>query len=98
MAPPPLQDGGLCRLSPSLLAVCIVCRFCFGGSPRSFGLAQPSPLPLQGRFSEDFIERRRRALERFTNRLARHPVVRYSNLLTHFLSCTDDSVGNWGVL
>jgi sorting nexin-9/18/33 len=44
-----------------------------------------------GRFNEEFIERRRRALERFINRLARHPVIRYSDLLTHFLSCTDDS-------
>ncbi|KAI9599213.1 hypothetical protein BDF19DRAFT_430456 [Syncephalis fuscata] len=52
------------------------------------------PLPekqFSGRFNEEFIERRRRALERFMNRLARHPVVRYSDLLTHFLNCTDDS-------
>lgn len=46
-----------------------------------------------GRFSEEFIERRRRALERFLNRLVRHPVLRYSDLLTHFLSCSDD--GDW---
>ncbi|RKP25016.1 hypothetical protein SYNPS1DRAFT_22955 [Syncephalis pseudoplumigaleata] len=46
---------------------------------------------FSGRFNEEFIERRRRALERFINRLARHPVVRYSDLLTHFLSCTDES-------
>ncbi|GBB92078.1 hypothetical protein RclHR1_01960028 [Rhizophagus clarus] len=44
-----------------------------------------------GRFNEEFIERRRRALERFINRLARHPVIRYSDLLTHFLSCEDES-------
>jgi sorting nexin-9/18/33 len=45
-----------------------------------------------GRFNEEFIERRRRALERFINRLARHPVIRYSDILTHFLNCTDESV------
>ncbi|CAI2189243.1 4394_t:CDS:2, partial [Funneliformis geosporum] len=44
-----------------------------------------------GRFKEGFIEKRRRALERFINRLARHPVIRYSDLLTHFLSCEDES-------
>lgn len=49
--------------------------------------------PLPGRFSEEFIERRRRALERFLNRLVRHPVIRYSDLLTHFLSCSED--GDW---
>ncbi|KAF9411946.1 hypothetical protein BGZ94_001194, partial [Podila epigama] len=46
-----------------------------------------------GRFSEEFIERRRRALERFLNRLVRHPVIRYSDLLTHFLSCNEE--GDW---
>ncbi|CAG8548987.1 31463_t:CDS:10, partial [Racocetra persica] len=52
------------------------------------------PLPekqYSGRFNEEFIEKRRRALERFINRLARHPIIRYSEILTHFLSCNDDS-------
>lgn len=49
--------------------------------------------PCKGRFTEEFIERRRRGLERFLNRLVRHPVLRYSDLLTHFLSCSDD--GDW---
>ncbi|KAI8363710.1 hypothetical protein B0O80DRAFT_434330 [Mortierella sp. GBAus27b] len=61
-----------------------------------FGALVLPPLPEKqyaGRFSEEFIERRRRALERFLNRLVRHPVLRYSDLLTHFLSCSDD--GDW---
>lgn len=61
-----------------------------------FGAIILPPLPekqYSGRFSEEFIERRRRALERFLNRLVRHPVLRYSDLLTHFLSCNED--GDW---
>ncbi|KAK9766271.1 hypothetical protein K7432_004763 [Basidiobolus ranarum] len=45
---------------------------------------------ISGRFHNDFIERRRHALERYMNKLARHPVVRYAEILTHFLSCNDD--------
>ncbi|CAG8718532.1 14971_t:CDS:10, partial [Funneliformis mosseae] len=59
-----------------------------------FGALILPPLPekqYSGRFNEGFIEKRRRALERFINRLARHPVIRYSDLLTHFLSCEDES-------
>ncbi|KAJ9050181.1 hypothetical protein DSO57_1016850 [Entomophthora muscae] len=47
------------------------------------------PLPekqFSGRFSDEFIEKRRRHLERFMNRLARHPIVRYSEIFMHFLS------------
>ncbi|KAF9185257.1 hypothetical protein BGZ50_003182 [Haplosporangium sp. Z 11] len=61
-----------------------------------FGALVFPPLPEKqyaGRFSEEFIERRRRALERFLNRLVRHPVLRYSDLVTHFLSCSED--GDW---
>ncbi|KAF0489518.1 PX-domain-containing protein [Gigaspora margarita] len=59
-----------------------------------FGAFVLPPLPekqYSGRFNEEFIEKRRRALERFINRLARHPIIRYSEILTHFLSCNDDS-------
>ncbi|CAG8826761.1 16259_t:CDS:2, partial [Dentiscutata erythropus] len=58
-----------------------------------FGALVLPPLPEKqytGRFNEEFIEKRRSALERFINRLARHPVIRYSDILTHFLSCNDD--------
>ncbi|KAG0343035.1 hypothetical protein BG004_005517 [Podila humilis] len=61
-----------------------------------FGALILPPLPEKqyaGRFSEEFIERRRQALELFLGRLVRHPVIRYSDLFTHFLSCSDD--GDW---
>ena len=47
---------------------------------------------MSGRFEEDFIERRRLALERYMNRLARHPVISKSTVFQHFLNCTDESV------
>ncbi|CAG8681807.1 11391_t:CDS:10, partial [Acaulospora morrowiae] len=62
-----------------------------------FGCFVLPPLPekqYSGRFNEEFIEKRRRALEVFINRLARHPVIRYSDLLTHFLNCDNDSEWN----
>lgn len=52
------------------------------------------PLPekqFSGRFSDEFIEKRRRLLDRFMNRLARHPIIRYSEIFTHFLSCQSDT-------
>lgn len=36
-----------------------------------------------------FIENRRRALERYLVRIVRHPVLRYSPILTTFLECKD---------
>ncbi|OAV87675.1 hypothetical protein PTTG_00736 [Puccinia triticina 1-1 BBBD Race 1] len=38
---------------------------------------------------DDFIEHRRRALERYLFRLTRHPVLRYCPRLTTFLGCDD---------
>lgn len=58
------------------------------------GIALP-PLPdkqYAGRFSNDFVEARRCDLERYLARLARHPVVRYAEVLTFFLSCENDMV------
>jgi sorting nexin-9/18/33 len=58
------------------------------------GLALP-PLPEKqyaGRFSNDFVEARRGDLERYLSRLVRHPVVRYAEVLTFFLSCENDMV------
>ena len=55
-----------------------------------FGAFVLSSLPEKQytrRFNEEFIERRHRALERFINRLAHHSIIRYSDLLIHFLSC-----------
>jgi sorting nexin-9/18/33 len=60
------------------------------------GLALP-PLPEKqyaGRFSNDFVEARRGELERYLARLVRHPVVRYAEVLTFFLSCESDAVGS----
>lgn len=42
------------------------------------------------RTTDVFIEQRRRALETYMKALVRHPVIRYSNLLTHFLSCDEE--------
>ncbi|KAI0641330.1 hypothetical protein C8Q79DRAFT_1077719 [Trametes meyenii] len=57
------------------------------------GIALP-PLPEKqyaGRFSEDFVEARRGDLERYINRVARHPVARYAEVLTFFLGCESDA-------
>lgn len=58
------------------------------------GIALP-PLPEKqyaGRFSEDFVEARRGDLERYINRVVRHPVARYAEVLTFFLGCESDVV------
>ncbi|OJT05142.1 Sorting nexin lst-4 [Trametes pubescens] len=57
------------------------------------GIALP-PLPEKqyaGRFSDDFVEARRGDLERYINRVARHPVARYAEVLTFFLGCESDA-------
>ncbi|KAI9508532.1 hypothetical protein F5148DRAFT_1195231 [Russula earlei] len=56
------------------------------------GIALP-PLPEKqyaGRFNDDFVEARRGDLERYLARIARHPVVRYAEILTFFLSCESE--------
>ena len=66
-------------------------------SRRLPGIALP-PLPEKqyaGRFSEAFIEARRGDLERYIARVVRHPVVRYAEVLTFFLSCEGDLVSFW---
>ena len=63
-------------------------------SRRLPGVVLP-PLPEKqyaGRFSEDFVEARRGDLERYLNKIVRHPVVRYAEILTFFLGCESDSV------
>ncbi|KAI0353964.1 PX-domain-containing protein [Trametes cingulata] len=57
------------------------------------GIALP-PLPEKqyaGRFSDDFVEARRGDLERYINRVVRHPVARYAEVLTFFLGCESDA-------
>ena len=49
------------------------------------------PMPdkqVQGRFELVFIERRRRQLERYMNRIAMHPVLRSSPIFIEFLKAT----------
>lgn len=58
------------------------------------GIALP-PLPEKqyaGRFNDDFVEARRGDLERYLARIVRHPVVRYAEILTFFLSCESEQV------
>lgn len=66
-------------------------------SRRLPGIALP-PLPEKqyaGRFSEDFVEARRGDLERYLNKIVRHPVVRYAEIVVFFLGCESDSVSSW---
>jgi len=58
------------------------------------GIALP-PLPekqYSGRFSDDFVEARRGDLERYLAKIVRHPVARYAEILTFFLSCESEQV------
>lgn len=58
------------------------------------GIALP-PLPEKqytGRFNDDFIEARRGDLERYINKIVRHPIARYAEIVTFFLSCENDNV------
>ena len=55
------------------------------------------PLPEKqaiGRFSSEFIESRRRALERYLQRVAKHPDLSYSTAFVTFLQEADDTVFN----
>ncbi|TDL25185.1 hypothetical protein BD410DRAFT_765795 [Rickenella mellea] len=56
------------------------------------GLALP-PLPekqYSGRFSSAFVEARRGDLQRYLNKLVRHPVARYAEVVMFFLGCESD--------
>ncbi|KAG9123552.1 hypothetical protein FRC07_014772 [Ceratobasidium sp. 392] len=56
------------------------------------GIALP-PLPAKqyaGRFQGEFVEARRNDLERWLARVVRHPVARYSEVVTFFLGCESD--------
>ena len=47
---------------------------------------------VEGRYGEEFVEKRRERLQMWTNRLARHPVISRCEVFQHFLTCTDDTV------
>jgi sorting nexin-9/18/33 len=75
------------RFSHFVILHTVLCR-------RLPGIALP-PLPEKqyaGRFSSDFIEARRGDLERYLNQIVRHPIVRYSEILTVFLSRENEDV------
>lgn len=50
------------------------------------------PPPLPGRYGEDFVEKRREKLQRWSNRIARHPVMSRSDVFSHFILCSDEGV------
>lgn len=43
-----------------------------------------------GKYAEDFVEKRRERLEKWLNRLCRHPLISNSEVFQHFLLCKDD--------
>ncbi|KAG6377448.1 hypothetical protein JVT61DRAFT_15253 [Boletus reticuloceps] len=52
-----------------------------------------TPLPEKqyaGRFNAAFVEARRGDLERYLDRVVRHPIARYAEVVTSFLGCEDD--------
>ncbi|CAE6444702.1 unnamed protein product [Rhizoctonia solani] len=56
------------------------------------GIALP-PLPAKqytGRFQGEFVEARRGDLEKWLQRITRHPVVRYTEVVVFFLGCESD--------
>ncbi|CAE6498616.1 unnamed protein product [Rhizoctonia solani] len=56
------------------------------------GIALP-PLPAKqyaGRFQGEFVEARRGDLEKWLQRVVRHPVVRYTEVVVFFLGCESD--------
>lgn len=51
------------------------------------------PLPdkqISGRYEEQFIEHRRIQLQEFVNWVCRHPVLAFSPVFQHFLTCSDE--------
>ncbi|GFS07825.1 sorting nexin [Elysia marginata] len=51
------------------------------------------PLPdkaVTGRYESEFVQERMRQLQYWVNRMVRHPVISRSDVLHHFLTCTDD--------
>ncbi|KAF8741787.1 WASP-binding domain of Sorting nexin protein, partial [Rhizoctonia solani] len=56
------------------------------------GIVLP-PLPAKqyaGRFQGEFVEARRGDLEKWLQRIVRHPVVRYTEVVVFFLGCEND--------
>lgn len=45
-----------------------------------------------GRYGEEFVAKRQEKLQRWSNRIARHPVLSRSEVVNHFFLCDDAGV------
>lgn len=45
---------------------------------------------LQGRFGEEFVEKRKEKLQLWINRICLHPVLSQSLVFKHFMTCGDN--------
>lgn len=62
-----------------------------------FTLNSVPPLPdkqYYGRYGEEFVAKRQEKLQRWSNRIARHPVISRSEVVNHFFLC-DDTGSQW---
>ena len=53
---------------------------------------------MLGRFEDEFIEERMHQLQLWVDRLCRHPVIASSDVLHHFLTCTEEKVNKFIVI
>ncbi|XP_071511479.1 sorting nexin-33-like [Diadema antillarum] len=64
-----------------------------------FTLIIVPPLPdkqVTGRYEEAFIEKRMDQLQRWMNRMTAHPVIGPSDVMMHFITCTDEKLWKQG--
>ncbi|XP_077978422.1 sorting nexin-33-like isoform X2 [Glandiceps talaboti] len=57
------------------------------------------PLPdkqITGRYEDDFIQGRMSQLQAWMDRMSQHPVISKSQVLNHFLTCTDEKMWKQG--
>ena len=47
---------------------------------------------ISGRYEEEFIDSRMKLLQKWIDRITRHPVLSRSDVFNHFLTCTDEKV------
>ena len=48
-------------------------------------------IKFAGRYAEEFIEKRRQLLERWMNRVSRHPVIALTEVFQHFITCDSEA-------
>jgi len=66
----------------------------YGRLVEKFPCISVPPLPdkqITGRYAEEFIEKRRQLLERWMNRVSRHPVIAISEVFQHFITCDSEA-------